>query len=165
MEDKQILLKAIDTFGKEKQMDMVLEECSELMTELIIYAKHEKENVTDLISEIADVYIMIDQYEIIIGITALTPAREVENGYNVIQDTILSLLSLQKEVCKRKRGKSHTIESIARMTDVLLMLEFVKDMLRETEHIDVDKLIEDEREFKIKRLEGRIEEWNVQNVK
>lgn len=29
----------------------------------------------------------------------------------------------------------------------------------------MDKLIEDEREFKIKRLEGRIEEWNVQNVK
>ena len=108
---------------------------------------------------------MIDQYEIIIGITALTPAEEVEKGYNVIQDTILSLLALQKEVCKRKRGKSHTIESIARMTDVLLMLEFVKDMLRETEHIDIEKLIEDEREFKIKRLEGRIEEWNVQNVK
>ena len=54
------------------------------LTELIIYAGHEKENVTDLISEIADVYIMIDQYEIIIGITALTPAAEVENGYNVI---------------------------------------------------------------------------------
>lgn len=165
MNDKQILLKAVETFGKEKQMDIVLEECSELITELIIYSKHEKENVTDLISEIADVYIMIDQYEIIIGITALTPAREVENGYNVIQDTILSLLSLQKEVCKRERGKSHTIESIARMTDVLLMLEFVKDMLRETEHVDVDKLIEDEREFKIKRLERRIEEWNAQNVK
>ena len=165
MEYKQILLKAIDTFGKEKQMDMVLEECSELMTELIIYASHEKENVTDLISEIADVYIMIDQYEIIIGITALTPAGEVEKGYNVIQDTILSLLALQKEVCKRKRGKSHTIESIARMTDVLLMLEFLKNMIRETEHVDVDKLIEDEREFKIKRLERRIEEWNVQNVK
>ena len=108
---------------------------------------------------------MIDQYEIIIGITALTPAEEVEKGYNVIQDTILSLLALQKQVCKRKRGKSHTIESIARMTDVLLMLEVVKDMLRETEHIDIEKLIEDEREFKIKRLEGRIEEWNVQNVK
>ena len=165
MNDKQILLKAINTFGKEKQMDMVLGECSELMTELIIYARHEKENMTDLISEIADVYIMIDQYEIIIGITDLTPAAEVEKGYNVIQDTILSLLALQKEVCKRKRGKSHTIESIARMTDVLLMLEFVKDMLRETEHVDVDKLIEDEREFKIKRLEGRIEEWNAQNVK
>ena len=44
MEYKQILLKAIDTFGKEKQMDMVLEECSELMTELIIYAKIRKEN-------------------------------------------------------------------------------------------------------------------------
>ena len=85
--------------------------------------------------------------------------------YLLIQDTILSLLALQKEVCKRKRGKSHTIESIARMTDVLSMLEFVKDMLRETEHVDVDKLIEDEREFKIKRLERRIEEWNVQNVK
>ena len=42
MNDKQILLKAIDTFGKEKQMDMVLEECSEFMTELIIYARHEK---------------------------------------------------------------------------------------------------------------------------
>lgn len=108
---------------------------------------------------------MIERVKIITGITALTPTREVENGYNVIQDTILSLLSLQKEVCKRKRGKSHTIESIARMTDVLLMLEFVKDMLKETEHVDVDKLIEDEREFKIKRLEGRIEEWNVQNVK
>ena len=38
-------------------------------------------------------------------------------------------------------------------------------MISETEHVDVDKLIEDEREFKIKRLEGRIEEWNVQNVK
>ena len=165
MNDKQILLKAVDTFGKEKQMDMVLEECSELMTELIIYARHEKENVTDLISEISDVYIMIGQYEIITGITALTPTREVEKGYNVIQDTILVLLALQKEVCKRKRGKSHAMESMARMTDVLLMLEFVKDMLRETEHVDVDKLIEDEREFKIKRLERRIEEWNAQSVK
>lgn len=51
------------------------------------------------------------------------------------------------------------------MTDVLLMLELVKDMLRKTEHIDIDKLIEDEREFKIKRLERRIEEWNARNVK
>lgn len=159
MNDKQILKKAIETFGKDKQMDILIEECNELMTELILYARDKKENLKELASEINDVYIMIEQYEMIVDITALTPSPDVEKEtkWNVVQDTIFSLLALQKEVCKRKRGKSHAMESMRRMTDTLLMLEFLKDMLRRIEKIDIDKLIQEEREFKIKRLEGRIE--------
>lgn len=167
MNDKEILKKAIETFGKDKQMDILIEECNELMTELILYARDKKENLKELASEINDVYIMIEQYEMIVDITALTPSPDVEKEtkWNVVQDAIFSLLALQKEVCKRKRGKSHDMESMRRMTDTLLMLEFLKDMLRRIEKIDIDRLIEEEREFKIKRLEGRIEEWNVSIAK
>ena len=162
MNDKEILKKAIETFGKDKQMDILIEECNELMTELILYARDKKGNLKELASEINDVYIMIEQYEMIVDITALTPSPDVEKEtkWNVVQDTIFSLLALQKEVCKRKRGKSHAMESMRRMTDVLLTLEFLKDMLRRIEKIDIDNMIQEEREFKIKRLEGRIEEWN-----
>ena len=167
MNDKEILKKAIETFGKDKQMDILIEECNELMTELILYARDKKENLKELASEINDVYIMIEQYEMIVDITALTPSPDVEKEtkWNVVQDTIFPLLALQKEVCKRKRGKSHAMESMRRMTDVLLMLEFLKDMLRRIEKIDIDNMIQEQREFKIKRLEGRIEEWNVSTAK
>lgn len=61
----EILQKAIDTYGKDAQQDMCIEEMAEL-TKAICKIKRNKYNVTsklkqDLFEELADVYIMLEQ--------------------------------------------------------------------------------------------------------
>ena len=68
-EFKEILQKAIDTYGKDAQQDMCIEEMSEL-TKAICKIKRNRYNITnklkeDLYEEIADVYIMLEQLEMI----------------------------------------------------------------------------------------------------
>lgn len=59
---KTIYEQAIDSFGKDKQIDMMIEECSELIQSL---CKHKRGLPTNVEEEIADVKIMISQMEII----------------------------------------------------------------------------------------------------
>lgn len=62
----RILFRAIDTFGEESQMLMVIEEMSELAKE--ISKRFRGENNNDHIAEeIADVEIMLDQLKLITG--------------------------------------------------------------------------------------------------
>lgn len=61
-----ILTKAIETFGVEPQIDMAIEECSELINAL---CKWRRKRVDDpeVITEIADVRIMMTQMAMIFG--------------------------------------------------------------------------------------------------
>lgn len=61
-EQRTTISKAIKVFGKEKQMDMVVEECAELIQAVNKYKRNPNiDTLKSLAGEIADVQIMIDQ--------------------------------------------------------------------------------------------------------
>ena len=62
-EEKEILQKAINTFGEYSQIDMAIEEMAEL-TQALSKCKREKEHNVE--EEIADVEIMISQLRLMI---------------------------------------------------------------------------------------------------
>jgi NTP pyrophosphatase (non-canonical NTP hydrolase) len=68
MTQKEVMRKAIETYGEEAQLWMVAEEMSELQKEICKY-KRGKKNQEEMTDEIADVLIMIEQLSIICGIT------------------------------------------------------------------------------------------------
>lgn len=73
--DELVLQNAIDTYGKDAQEWMVIEEMSELAKE-ICKNKRGKDNQKEIAEEIADVKIMLAQLEMIFGIQ-----KETERFY------------------------------------------------------------------------------------
>ena len=72
--NREILYKVIDTYGKDKQIDIAIEEMSELTKALLKYrrSKHGDKTcgnnlVGNIVEEIEDVQIMLDQMKIIYG--------------------------------------------------------------------------------------------------
>ena len=69
-----ILTKAISTYGKDAQMDMAIEEMSELTKEILKLRRAEradkdtKAEIEHLKEEMADVQIMLDQMYLIFGV-------------------------------------------------------------------------------------------------
>lgn len=61
------LEKAIETYGKDMQLNVAVEELSELIKE-ICKNKRGNDNRENIIEEMADCYIMLRQLEIIFGI-------------------------------------------------------------------------------------------------
>ena len=61
------LKKAIDTFGVDMQLNVAVEEFAELTKEI---CKHKRgsDNVSNIIEEMADCYIMLEQMKIIFGL-------------------------------------------------------------------------------------------------
>ena len=57
----EVCQKAIDTWGKNPQIMMLLEEISELQKEVLKNVNRNKDNLKELAEETADVYIMLDQ--------------------------------------------------------------------------------------------------------
>lgn len=62
MNKRKLYQKAIKKWGTELQLDMMIEECAELI-QAIIHFKRNRKAVAEIISEIADVKIMIEQME------------------------------------------------------------------------------------------------------
>ena len=62
-----ILKKAIETYGKDMQLNVAIEELSELIKE-ICKNKRGADNCAAIIEEMADCYIMLSQLEIIFDI-------------------------------------------------------------------------------------------------
>ena len=56
-----VLKRALDTWGEEAQMLMVVEEMSELMKEVLKNINRKKNNLAEIIEETADVEIMLEQ--------------------------------------------------------------------------------------------------------
>ena len=63
-----ILERAIETYGKDMQLNVAIEEFSELIKEICKHKRGE-DNLDNIIEEMADCYIMMEQLEIIFDIT------------------------------------------------------------------------------------------------
>lgn len=61
------LERAIETYGKDMQLNVAIEEFSELIKEICKYKRGE-DNLDEIIEEMVDCYIMLMQLEIIFGI-------------------------------------------------------------------------------------------------
>ena len=61
------LERAIETYGKDMQLTVAVEELSELIKEICKY-KRGRDNIENIIEEMADCYIMLEQIEIIFDI-------------------------------------------------------------------------------------------------
>lgn len=66
----------VETYGKEPQVDMAIEECAELQKALLKYRRKERAGATneeitklkaDIVDELADVSIMVEQMKIVYG--------------------------------------------------------------------------------------------------
>lgn len=62
-----VMLDALDHYGHDPQIDMAIEEMSEL-TKVLIKNRRGKENRSQIADEMADVYIMLEQLKFIFGI-------------------------------------------------------------------------------------------------
>ena len=56
-----VLKRALETWGEQAQMMMVVEEMSELMKEILKNVNRKKDNIAEIIEETADVEIMLEQ--------------------------------------------------------------------------------------------------------
>lgn len=62
-----ILERAIETYGKDMQLNVAIEEFSELIKEICKHKRGE-DNLDNIIEEMADCYIMLEQLGVIFGI-------------------------------------------------------------------------------------------------
>ena len=65
---KELCQKAIDAWGTDAQLLMVLEEMSELQKEILKNINRGKDNIKEIAEETADVFIMLEQLVHIYGI-------------------------------------------------------------------------------------------------
>lgn len=56
-----VLKRALDTWGEQPQMLMVVEEMAELTKEILKNVSRKKDNISEIIEETADVEIMLEQ--------------------------------------------------------------------------------------------------------
>lgn len=73
--DKEILQQAIQKWGKQAQLLMVLEEMSELQKEILKNINRGKDNLDAIVDETADVEIMLEQLKYIYGIHSAVADR------------------------------------------------------------------------------------------
>lgn len=75
--DREVLMQAIETYGAEAQLNVAIEEFSELIKEI---CKHKRymDNTKAIIEEMADCYIMLEQMKMIFGLssTVITDAMD-----------------------------------------------------------------------------------------
>ena len=77
MNREEILRKAIETYGKDSQAKMMIEEMSELTKALCKWFRGETEK-SHILEEMADVQIMLDQMRMIFGDTSEQEKAKVE---------------------------------------------------------------------------------------
>lgn len=73
------LEKAIEVYGKDMQLNVAIEEFSELIKEICKH-KRDEDNRDNIIEEMADCYIMLTQLEIIFGINYFPDIDKVIKG-------------------------------------------------------------------------------------
>lgn len=87
---RDVLKKAIETYGAEAQLVVAIEELSELIKEI---CKHKRymDNTASIIEEMADCYIMLEQMQMIFGL-----------GSTVIKDAMAKKIArLEKRLAER----------------------------------------------------------------
>ena len=75
-DSRSILINAIDTFGVSMQLNIAVEEFSELTKEI---CKHKRgaDNISNIIEEMADCYIMLEQMKMMFGLSSTVIADAV----------------------------------------------------------------------------------------
>ncbi len=73
-----VLKRALQTWGEQPQMLMVVEEMSELMKEVLKNVNRKKDNIDAIVEETADVEIMLEQLKENYGIAAKVAAYKAE---------------------------------------------------------------------------------------
>lgn len=69
--DKMTCLKAIAKWGRTSQIDMLQEECAELIVAINKYKRNHNGTIEAVLEEIADVEIMIDQIKVLLEVNEL----------------------------------------------------------------------------------------------
>ena len=73
---KDVLREAIDTYGADMQLNVAVEEFSELTKEICKYKRGE-DNIDRITEEMADCYIMLQQMEMIFNISTVSITKEI----------------------------------------------------------------------------------------
>lgn len=160
--NKEILQKAIETYGEEPQIRQCMEECAELISAIVDYAESDKADIDNIIEEMADVLITCKQVEIISKDYVLEPAEGVETGKmsrkTICNYTIKSLAELIKTLNKYLRGRElPKYEICYKISCVLLDFEFFADLLELDGVSDIEKQLNNKIKFKQNRLKERLE--------
>lgn len=160
--NKEILQKAIATYGEEAQIRQCMEECAELISAIVDYAENDEANTDNIIEEMVDVLITCKQVEIISKDYVLEPADGVE-GIDITQKkticnyTIKCLAELIKTLNKYLRGKElPKYEICYQISCVLLQFEFLADLLELDGVSDIEKQLNNKIKFKLNRLKERL---------
>ena len=75
MDRQQIYRQLIDKFGERQQIIVAIEELSELQKELCKWLR-DNNNIDNIVEELADVYIMLQQLELIFDIDLLVLLKQ-----------------------------------------------------------------------------------------
>lgn len=84
---KDVCQKALDVWGKNAQILMVLEEMSELQKEILKNINRGKDNIKEIAEETADVFIMLEQLVHIYGIDKEVQ-KQAEYKVNCIKERL-----------------------------------------------------------------------------
>lgn len=159
--NKEILQKAIATYGEEAQIRQCMEECAELISAIVDYAENDEADIDNIIEEMADVLITCKQAEIISKDYVLEPTGEVESERlgkeTICNNTIKSLAELIKTLNKYLRRKElPKYEICYKISCVLLAFEFFADLLEMDGVSDIEKQLNNKIKFKLNRLKERL---------
>ena len=104
MNDKEIFKAAIGKWGIDKQLDMVLEECSELQKAVCKLKRngHADGELLKLAEEAADVQIMLNQLEVIISEMGFPNWSGLKR-----QKQKLAMINLLKKVCENEKSSAN----------------------------------------------------------
>lgn len=84
---KKVLQQAIETYGAEAQLNVAIEEFSELIKEI---CKHKRyaDNTDAIIEEMADCYIMLEQMKMIFGLENAVISNEMKRKIKRLKSRI-----------------------------------------------------------------------------
>lgn len=87
---KTVLKEAIETYGAEAQLNVAIEEFSELIKEV---CKHKRyaDNREAITEEMADCYIMLEQMKMIFGLSESDIARQMTKKINRLSSRLMSI--------------------------------------------------------------------------
>ena len=100
--NKEILQKAIDTYGEEPQIRQCMEECAELISAIVDYAENDEADIDNITEEMADVLITCKQVEIISKDYVLEPAEGVEGVARLGRKTICNYIFYNTTVTEQQ---------------------------------------------------------------
>jgi hypothetical protein len=77
MTDRELCEEAVKQYGREAQIEMVIEECAELIVALKQWQR-KRIHTIDVVEEIADVEIMVEQSRVMFGDSSINDAKRAK---------------------------------------------------------------------------------------